>query len=480
MMSFTPQSLRPRSIRARITLWHLGVLALVLAVYLVVVFIFQYGLLTSQIYHDEMQDMETVEGLLHFAEDGTLQLQQDYLSHPQSHLLIDRLMEVRADDGTVIYRSATLQGKPLGDEDPKRDEGDGAFNFNEHMTRLQNGTFVLMISHRHPVQGRMLLIRIGYSLAPLADRMLHFLFALLLALPIALAAAGLVGYRFAQRALAPLDSMTSRAEQITATNLHGRLEIEDEHDELGRMATVLNSLLSRLERSFAQLHRFTADAAHELKTPLTSIRAVGEGVLEGEQSPAAYREAVSSMLEETSRLNQTVEGLLLLSKAEAGQIVVQPTRFDLRELVDEIVALLDVLIDERRVTIRQIGAEAAQTPVSADRTLVRTCVLNVLHNAVKFSPEGGVITVAYESREENMLRLSILDEGPGIAESDRQRVFERFFRVRAVRASGADGAGLGLAIAMLAIEANHGKIYFDAREGEGSLCYIEIPAPAVA
>ncbi len=471
-------NLRPRSIRARLTLWYLGVLALVLAVYLIVVFIFQYGLLTSQIYHDEMQDMETVEGLLSFHDDGTLQLQQDYLSHPQSHLLIDRLMEVRDNSGAVLFRSATLRGKPLGNEDPKKDEGDGAFNFNEHMTRLEDGTFVLMISHRHPVQGRMVLIRIGYSLAPLADRMEHFLFALLLALPIALLAAGLVGYRFAQRALKPLDSMTSRAEQITATNLHGRLEIEDEHDELGRMARVLNSLLSRLERSFAQLHRFTADAAHELKTPLTSIRAVGESALEGEQSLDTYREAVGSMLEETARLNQTVEGLLLLSKAEAGQIVVQATTFALRDLVAEIVALLDVVIEEREVVILEEGVEAGQRSVTVDRTLLRTCILNVLHNAIKFSPAGGVITVTYAALDEGYLRLSILDEGPGIAESDRQRVFERFFRVREVRASGADGAGLGLAIAMLAIETIHGRIYFEPREPEGALCHIEIPASA--
>jgi signal transduction histidine kinase len=469
--------LRPRSIRARLTLLYLGLLALVLGIYLIVVFIFQYGLLTTQIYHDEMQDMETVEGLLVFDAHGDLHLQADYLSHPQSHLLIDRLMEVRDPSGTILYKSETLHEMQLGPDRQLQGEGDGVFTFNDHMTRLADGTFVLMISHRHPVQGRMVLIRIGYSLAPLVDRMERFLLALVLALPVALVAAGFAGFHFTKKALAPLDSMISRAELITATNLHGRVEIEDEQDELGRMGLVLNSLLSRLERSFAQLHRFTADAAHELKTPLTSMRALGENALQGEQAAGVYRETISSMLEETSRLNQTVEGLLLLSKGEAGQIAVQFADFALRELVDEVLALLEVVIEERKVTVVQQDAGATQTMVTADRMLLRTGILNVLHNAVKFSPSGGVVTVIYETPDDTFNRLSILDEGPGIVDGDRQRVFERFFRVREVRASGADGSGLGLAIAMLAIEAIRGKIYFAPHDGLGALCCIEIPIP---
>ena len=345
--------LAPRSIRARLTVWSLGVLTLVLAVYLLIVFIFQYGLLTAQIYHDEMQDMETVEGLLHFDSNATLDLRADYLSHPQSHLLIDRLMEVRDLRDNILYRSPTLHGMTLGLTAQHKDEGEGAFNFDEHMTRLRDGTFVLMISHRHPVEGRMVLIRLGYSLSPLADRMERFLFALLLALPLALVTAGLAGRHLVRKALSPLESMTDRAEQITANNLSGRLAIEDEEDEVGRMGRVLNSLLSRLERSFTQLQRFTADAAHELRTPLTSIRAVGENALEGEQSLDSYRDAVSSVLEETARLNQTVEGLLLISRAEAGQMPQHFSPFPLSELVSEIIYLLDLVIDERNISIHQ-------------------------------------------------------------------------------------------------------------------------------
>jgi signal transduction histidine kinase len=473
-----PKGFLPRhtSIRTRLTLWYVAVLALVLAIYLIAVYLFQYGMLSSQIYHDEIQDVETVEGLLYFTPGGALQLHQEYWSHPQTHLLIDRLMEVRDLEGNVLYRTDTLHDQALGPSKQSADEGDGTFN--ERTTRLADGTHVLMISHRHPVQGRMLLIRLGYSLAPLAGRMRYFLAALLLALPIALLAAGIAGLQIARRALAPLDTMTSNAELITATNLHGRLVAANEHDELGRMARVMNSLLERLERSFAQLQRFTADAAHELKTPLTSIRATGEAALESNHSdPARLREAISVMLEETARLDQTVEGLLLISRAEANQLSIKPTQFLLRPLVQEIVSLLDVIIEEREISLSEQETDPASTTIFGDRMLIRTAILNVLHNALKFSPPGSQVSLSYaviQRENQPFLRLSIQDQGPGIEPEDRERVFERFFRVRGLQVDSIEGSGLGLAIARLAVESNHGFLFFD-HAPIGALCQLDLP-----
>jgi signal transduction histidine kinase len=468
--------LRPKRVRTRLTLWYVGVLALLLGVYLTLVYAFQYGQLKTQIYLDEVQEVETVEGLLAFDPDGSLHFEQHYLGHPTSHLLIERLMEVRDLSGKVLYRSDTLHGMQLGSA--KLWANEGANSFDRRTVRLADGTSAQLISHRHFLNGRMLVIRLGYSLSLLAERMKRFLWGLLLALPIALIVAGFVGYQIARRALAPLDTMSARAEQITASNLQGRLEIEDEHDELGRMARVLNSLLSRLQGSFEQLHRFTADAAHELKTPLACMRAVGENALDGHATMENYRDAISSMLEETSRLNQTVEGLLLLSRADEGEMALDVVTFPLCELLDEILSLLDVILDERNVRILQERLDDLPMLVVADRTLLRTCVLNVLHNAIKFTPSGGMVKLSYEHLEHNgrrLIRLSILDQGPGIAEKDRQLVFERFFRVR--NGTVAEGAGLGLAIAKLAIESNHGSVRFDPAPAQGALCHIEIPAP---
>lgn len=477
MTQWTMRELRPKTLRTRLTLWYMGLFTLVLLVYLVVVYVFQYGLLTSQIFHDEIQDVETVEGLLRFDNQGELTLDQSYHSHPQSHLLADRLMEVQDFTGAVLYRTDTLHGMTLGKVTQTEDEGDSSFN--ERTVHLADGSWALMISHRHPVQGRMLLIRLGYSLSPLMARMRNFLFALILALPLALVCAGFAGFKTVRKSLAPLDDMASRAEQITVYELSGRLAVENRQDELGRVAVVFNSLLERLEQSFAQLQRFTADAAHELRTPLSSIRVVGEGALRSDQSAAQYRETISSMLEETLRLNQTVEGLLLISRAEAGEIRLDPTSFSVHVLVGDLLSLLDVLLEENGLVVREHTLEPARMTVTADRTLLRTCLLNVLHNAAKFSPAGGSITISYMHVEKQLrpfLRVSVLDEGPGISADNREKVFERFFRVRDTSLPVGDGAGLGLAIARHAIEANSGLIYFDPTQSRGALCQIEIPA----
>jgi signal transduction histidine kinase len=241
-----------------------AILAGILIIYIAVVFGFQYVLLQRQIFHDEIQDVETVEGLLYFDGQGKLHLQENYHSHPQSRLLEDRLMEVRDLSGIVLYRSATLHGEPFGGASFP---DEGASSFNPRSTKLSDGTRVLLISHLHPIQDKLVLIRLGYSMAPLNDRMLHFFLILLFATPIGLVAAGFAGYRIARRALLPLDLMAARAELITASNLQDRIVIENPHDELGHMGRVLNHLLQRLEQAFLQLQRFTADAAHELRTP---------------------------------------------------------------------------------------------------------------------------------------------------------------------------------------------------------------------
>ncbi len=340
--------LRPPNIRSRLALWFVAILSSILLIYISAVFVFQYVLLQRQIFHDEIQDVETVEGLLYFDQHGSLQLEQGYHTHQQSRLLEDRLMEVRDLAGNVLYRTDTLKGATLGGT-ALLDEG--VHSYNERSTMLADGTRVLLISHIHPVQGKPVLIRLGYSMVPLHDRMLHFFFLLLLATPIALVAAGFISYSVARRSLRPLASMATRAEQITASNLHDRIAVENPDDELGHMGRVLNHLLERLQQAFGQLQRFTADAAHELRTPLASIRSTGELSLQQDRPDTSYREAISGMLEETTRLNQTIDGLLLLSKAEAVQTDNRPTSFFLPELVQEILALLEVLIEERKITV---------------------------------------------------------------------------------------------------------------------------------
>jgi len=465
---------RPTNVRTRLTLWYVGILAVLLVLYIALVFIFQYALLQRQIYHDEIVDVETVEGLLYFDQNGVLQLQQNYHSHPPSHLLVDRLMEVRDSSGTILYQSDNLGGQTLGGF-PHPGEGVGSFD--ERIVRTSDGTRVSLISHVHVMQQRNMLIRLGYSLTPLFERMLQFLGLLLVALPVALLLAGYAGYEIAKRALNPLEQMAARAEQITENNLHDRLEIENAHDELGQMARVFNQLLERLDQAFAQLKRFTADAAHELRTPLASLRTVGEVALQEASGPDEYREAIGSILEETGRLNQTIEGLLLLARAETsapaskGQLVYLP------ELVTEILQMFGALLEERNIRVIEDNSELRRRSVRADRILVRAAFLNVLHNAVKFSPNDSTLFVKFAmvGATEEFAEVIVQDEGPGLALGEYDLVFDRFFTGCREETLSKGGSGLGLSIAKLALERSGGRIYFDKQSTQGARCVIRLP-----
>lgn len=463
---------KPTNLRTRLTLWYVGVLAVLLLVYAGLVFAFQYAVLTRQLAHDETQDVVTVEGLLYFDGQGTLQLHQDYYSRPQSHLLVDRLMEVRDLSGKVLYRSPTLRDIPLGG--PNR-EGEGDKGFDERVVRLRDGSYVFLVSHIHAMQGRVLLIRLGYDLAPLRARMIQFLGLLLIAIPLALLLAGAAGQLIARRALRPLDSMTARAQGITASKLGERLEIENPDDELGQMAKVFNHLLDRLEQAFSHLQRFTADAAHELRTPLASVRTIGEVALGRNDGEEACRRALEDILEESSRLSETIDSLLLLAKAEVSRPDAERTIFFVTDLVNELLNLMEIVIEEKHVRVLQEDEAAGRVAVNADRSLLRVAILNVLHNALKFSPEDSLLRISYTRSPELGLFVAFMDEGPGIKTGEHDRIFDRFFTSGSAATAPQSGTGLGLSIAKLIIDRIGGSISFDPSVPQGAKCVLRLP-----
>lgn len=465
---------RPTNLRTRLTLWYVVVLAVLLLVYATLVFVFQYVVLSRQLAHDEIQDLITAEGLLYFDSKGMLQLHEEYFSHPQSHLLIDRLMEVRDLSGDVLYRSYALDGMPLGGPNHP---GEGVNGFDEKVTRLEDGTPVYFISHIHILQGRTLLIRLGYSLTPLRHRMVQFLLLLLLAVPLALTLAAAAGQLIARRALRPIDRMAARAAGITARNLSDRLEIQNPEDELGQMAKVFNHLLDRLEQAFLQLQRFTADAAHELRTPLASLRTIGEVALQSDQGEEACREALSNIVEEAARLNNTISSLLLLARAEASQPGKYQDVFVAVELVREILELLQIIIEEKQIRVIHDGTPDGIVQIGADRALLRVALLNVLHNALKFAPDNSILEISYTliPGTSPILILSIHDQGPGIKAGEHQQIFERFFTSSSHDTAFQSGTGLGLSIAKLIVDRAGGKIAFDESVTHGARCNIELP-----
>jgi heavy metal sensor kinase len=458
------------NVRHRLTLWYVGVFGLVLLLFILAATILQYWQLTRQMYHAEIQDIETAEGLLAFAPDGRLILHEEYHNHPQSILLLDRYMEVLTPEGRVLLRNDKLQGQDLGGP-PFPDEG--LSSYHQRRISLADGTRLLLISHIHAIGAQPLLIRLAYSSAPIEHGVLQFLVLLLLAVPPALLLAGVAGYRMARKALEPLDKMALRAETITANDLDQRLPVDNPNDELGRMARVLNELLHRLQNSFEMLKRFTADASHELRTPLSSIRSVGEVGLQRQHTAEEYRDTIGSMLEEVTRLTEMVDGLLSISRADAGQVVLHRTTFSALGLTREVVALLGLLAEEKGQQIQIEGD--ADLSVNADRALLHHGLANILQNAIKHGPGASRISILVAGVG-NYVDISVEDRGETIPEHLREKIFERFFRIDASRSRQAGGSGLGLAIAKWAIEVNGGSVSLQPGQDGGNLFLVRIPA----
>jgi len=238
---------------------------------------------------------------------------------------------------------------------------------------------------------------------------------------------------------------------------------------------VFNETLARLEASFEQMRRFTADVSHELRTPLTAIRSVGEVGLREHRDEMAYRAIIGIMLEEVDRLSSLVERLLTLSRAETGQAKLSLELFGVRELAEDVVAHLDVLAEEKQQQITIEGAGAAHA--CADRLLVRRALINLVDNAIKFSPAGGSIRIAV-GRSGEETTIDVIDSGAGITAAGRDRIFDRFFR----EGDGSTaGVGLGLSIAKGAVEVNGGRLTFEPPEtGVGSCFRITLFPPVAA
>jgi len=326
------------------------------------------------------------------------------------------------------------------------------------------------------IGGRPVIVQVALSEGAIMQDLQQLLYILLLGLPIAVVTAGVGGYVLARRALAPVDRMAERARSINAEHLNDRLPVDNPDDELGRLATVFNETLTRLESSFEQMRRFTTDASHELRTPLTAIRSVGEVGLRGRRDEAAYREIIGSMLEEVDRLALLVDRLLTLSRADTGQAQLSVDMVDIPQLAEEIAEQLGVLAEEKNQSIK-VQSQVVPRWIG-DRVMLRQALLNLVDNAIKYSPVGGSIEILVTQSTEGTL-IDVTDTGPGIPADLRSRVFDRFYRVDKARSRANGGTGLGLAIAKWAVEVNGGRLSLEPTTDVGSRFRITLSQTAV-
>jgi two-component system OmpR family sensor kinase len=288
-----------------------------------------------------------------------------------------------------------------------------------------------------------------------------------------LGAIGLTGGWLARAILRPIDQIVRRARVIGESALAERLPHPGTRDEMARLVETLNDMLGRLEQNFEAQRRFTADASHELRSPLSRLRAELEVTLRRPRELTEYEEALRSCLGEVERLSRLTDDLLTLARLDAGELRESaPQVLPLEPILQEAVTQLAPEAHRRQVSLTLEPAKGVT--VRALSTPTRVVVANVLDNAVKFSPAGGQVRVDV-STERDAAVVAVSDTGPGIPAEELSRLFERFYRGSAARHADVPGTGLGLAICRMLIESQGGSIAMSSTLGEGTTVSIRLP-----
>jgi signal transduction histidine kinase len=298
---------------------------------------------------------------------------------------------------------------------------------------------------------------------------------ILITLPLILVLSGLVSWLLAGSALVPVERLISDLEAIQdGRSLHRRLPAESDDNEIDRLSHTLNAMMARLEGSFAALRRFTADASHELKTPLTVLRADIERAMQSPHVADDQLPALEEALAETARMADLVDSLLTLARADEGRFDLYREPVALEPIVREVIETAVILGEASGVRIALERVD--EVTVDGDAVRLRQLFLNLVTNAVKYTPKDGSVTISLEDRGDHVA-FSVQDTGVGIAAADLPYIFDRFWRADRVRSRTGErgGVGLGLAIAQWIAHAHGGFIAVGSRLGRGSTFTVQLP-----
>ncbi len=458
---------RSHSVRVQLTLWYVAVMVVVLGVYAAAVFAFVRRSVADTLDQRLRGDFQLAAAMVDRAPDGSIITWFDLDAgggDDQSPWL-----QVWSPAGELLYRNSVAESMPLPET------RNLAAQPEDRVVSVPAKASPYRVLTRHgKISGQPVVIQVARSEAPMEQELQRLVLILVFGLPLGVALAGLGGYTLARRALAPIERMADLARTITAERLGDRLPVHHPDDEMGRLATVFNETLARLQASFEQMRRFTADVSHELRTPLTAIRSVGEVGLREHRDEASYRGIIGSMLEEADRLSGLVDRLLTLSRAESGEAKLKVDVVNLRELAEDVVGHLGVLAEEKH---QSLTVEGAGNPRAlGDRVVLRQSLINLVDNAIKYTPVGGKIQLQVAELPTGP-SIAVSDNGPGISPEIGSRVFDRY--ERGARSAGRDigGSGLGLAIAKWAVEACGGVLRLERSSSAGSTFRITLAKP---
>lgn len=382
------------------------------------------------------------------------------LEHPGDYL------ELATESGDLLYRSTFLQSHPVTLSPESR------FQPWLRNRRIDGRPFRFTVQ-RFAANGRTYTATMGMPTDDVVETLGLFRSYLLMFAPLILAAAAGGGYWLSRRALSPVDALVRTARDISGTNLDSRLPKLTTGDELQRLSDTLNEMLVRIETAFLRVTQFTADASHELRTPVSLIRTEAELALRRSRGEAEYKESLRNILLEAERTTALIEQLLSLARADSGRetLHMEPVNWS-----DTLQGMVEGWRQVAEIRNLEFSARiASDSFVLGDAGALRRVADLLLDNAFKYTPSPGSVTMSLECADGRAV-LTVRDSGPGIPPEEQSRIFERFYRVDKARSREQGGAGLGLAIAHWIVTQHHGSISVVSQPGQGSAFRVEVPS----
>src|SRR5215831_12719961 len=464
--------MKTQSIRFRLTVWYAGLLAVLLILFGGSIYFTLERFLERNLSDTLAKEAQTIgeSWLRDVNQTGPGYVAGEIEEH-FAPSITGRFVRITRSDGSNVYHSGAPESgafdpKQIG---PKRFDVSQSLREEHLPDRKELLIFSLPFADR---AGNQYMIETGAPYDQVERVLRGLLISLAVAFPLIVGAAIGGGYLLMRNALRPMDEIATSAERITSRNLNERLPLVKTADEVERLSGSLNRMMERLEDAFHHISRFSADAAHEIRTPLAIIRGELEHALQTPSLTGELRETVGSALEEVERLSRIVEQLLEMSRLEAGETLVDRTRFDFAEMTRTTVDQMRLLAEEKNVQLKFEKTKTAE--IDGDPLRLKQIVVNLVDNAIKYTPSGGSVSVAAFPQDGNVV-LEVADTGIGIPSDAAPLVFDRFFRVDKARSRQLGGTGLGLAIVKSICTAYHGTVSVNSAEGNGAVFRVELP-----
>lgn len=373
-----------------------------------------------------------------------------------------QIIQIRDRNGDLIWKTG------LGKEEIQFDDIPQDITKLVTIWNVQGQPLRLAVS-----QDRFMKVYVAYPISEINDLLNNLFSIFIFLIPVALIVSVGGGWFLAARSLKPVDDITKAARAITAQNLDRRIQYTGIDDELGRLVATFNDMISRLQLSFSQIQQFSSDASHELRTPLTILRGELELALRSKRnSPEEYRKVLASALEETIRMTTIVDNLLTLTKADMGTSYIKMQDVWLRTIIQELHEDSEILAERKKISV-SIGS-LDDTLVTGDPVRLRQLFLNLIDNAIKYTPEHGTVELSL-LRENGHAKVRVKDSGIGIPKEDIGKIFDRFYRVDKARSRELGGSGLGLSISKWITEIHGGSIAVESEVNRGSIFTVSLP-----